>query len=236
MRICVVHPSVTKESANRLAKAIGAYTWNPYQGYPPGVAIDVWFNYGYGGSCPSVKYATRGKERINPPASVRVSTDKIKTYEAFVKAGVPTCEYVTNQKDIPKKWKWIVCRETINGRNCEGVTITQQENIVKDCPLYTKFFDHDEEHRIVVFKGQIVARYMKTNLKDGEYELTHMLEDGYSDIDKTAIQACRAVGLDYAGVDVLHSNHTGKHIALEINSGPLLTAEAEEFFINHFKG
>lgn len=231
MKICVVHPNVTKESAGKLAKAIGASLCNPNKSWIP--VADLYFSYGYSGQALAAIHKSRV---INPPASIRVSTDKIKSYEAFRKAGVPTCEYVTKQQDIPKSWKWIVCRETVTGRNCEGVTITQQQNIVPNCPLYTKFFDHDEEHRIVVFKGQVIGRYMKTNLKDGEYELTPMLADGYEGVDLSAIAACRAVGLDYAGVDILHSNRSGKHLVLEINSGPLLTDESLEFFINYFKG
>lgn len=230
MKICVVHPQVTKESAEKLAKGIGAHTWNPYKENKPVKGMfDLVFNYGYSGTLYHGNI-------INPPASIRVSTNKIKTYEAFVKAGVPTCQYVTNEKDIPKSWKWVVCRETVNGRNCEGVTITQQVNKVKGCPLYTKFFDHDEEHRIVVFKGQVIGRYMKSNLKDGQYELTPMLADGYEALDVSAVQACNAVSLAYAGVDILHSSKSGAHIVLEINSGPLLTDESLEFFINYFKG
>lgn len=229
MKICVVHPSVTKESAGKLAEILKADTWNPYKTnrYKD---YDVLFNYG----C-SDFYVFRYDKVINSPEAVRISTDKIKTYEALKKGGVPTCEYVTKKNQIPASWKWVVNRATVTGRNCEGVLITVREEALDNQPLYTKFFHHTEEHRIVVFKGEIVGRYMKTNLNEGEYELTAMLPDGYGALDRSAVAACRAVGLDYAGVDILCTRGGARHIVLEVNSGPLLTEEAQEFFVNKFK-
>ena len=189
--------------------------------------FDLYFNYGVS----DCDYLIGGPFRVvNHPRAVRISTDKIRTYKAFQEAGVPTCEFVTHHDAIPKPWEEIVCRETATGRNCEGILITDQENIVKGNPLYTRFFKHTEEHRIVVYKGAIVARYMKTNLKDGEYDLQFMQACGYEEVDSIAIQAARAVGLDYAGVDILHDGASGKSLCLEINSGPLLTDESYDFF------
>ena len=229
MKICVVHPAATKESAAKLAKAVNGVTWNPYKDYRPRVAFDLYFNYGVS-DAPNIELPQLQAEVVNPPRAVRISTDKIKSYKAFQAAGVPTCEFVTNDKDIPKTWKEVVCREVVNGRNCEGILITGQDNIVKGNPLYTRFFKHTEEHRVVVYKGAVVARYMKTNLKDGQYDLQLMQAYGYEEVDALAIAAARAVGLDYAGVDILHDGSSGKSICLEINSGPLLTDEAHDFF------
>jgi D-alanine-D-alanine ligase-like ATP-grasp enzyme len=47
--------------------------------------------------------------------------------------------------------------------------------------------------------------------------------------------AAKSIPLDYAGVDCLYNSKTGKHIILEVNSGPLLTDESEEFISNYFK-
>ena len=232
MNILVVHPQVCKESAQRLSKAVLGVSWNPNkEATPAGIRKGtVFFNSGLS----EVPVFPFPRMTINQLAGVRVSTDKIKSYAAFKKAGIPTCEYVTSEKDIPKSWKFIVCRETVKGRNCEGTTITDRANLVHDCPLYTKFFEHDEEHRIVVFRDKVIGRYMKTNLKDGQYDLVLMLPQGYEEIDPVCINAAKAVGLDYAGVDVLYNSKTGKYIVLEINSGPLLTEEALEFFVSYF--
>lgn len=228
MKICVVHPAATKESATKLAKAVKGVTWNPYNGWKPRGSFDLYFNYGVSDE-PFLKELPKAR-LVNHPDSIRISTDKIKTYKAFQKAGVPTCEFVTKDVDVPKSWKEVVCREVVNGRNCDGILITDQENIVKGNPLYTRFFKHTEEHRVVVFKEAIIARYMKTNLQGGQYDLQLMEEDGYEEVDRIAIEAARAVGLDYAGVDILHDAARGKSICLEINSGPLLTDEAHDFF------
>lgn len=233
MKICVVHPGATKESAARLAEAVNGVTWNPYKNYHPRGTFDLYFNYGVSAE-PHLELPQLQAQLVNHPRAVRISTDKVVSYKAFQRANVPTCEFVTNDRDIPKTWKEVVCREVVNGSNCAGILITDRENIVKGNPLYTRFFKHTEEHRIVVFQGAIVARYMKTNLEDGQYDLQLMEADGYEEVDRIAIAAARAVGLDYAGVDILHDAARGKSICLEINSGPLLTDEAYEFFQQHF--
>lgn len=233
MNICVVHPSVCSESAKELAEAVGGFRWNPYDKASPLYAVDLYFNYGVS-DCDFLDN-TRIPV-INRPMFVRRSVDKIASYNRFRNAGIPTCEYVVNQRDVPRTWDWIVCRETTTGRNCDGVTVTEQENMVRGCPLYTKFFHHDEEHRIVVFNKRVVARYMKMNLKDGEYELVYMQADGYEDLDVTAVKAANSIGLDYAGVDILFNSKNGKHLCLEINSGPALTDEVADYLKRFYKG
>lgn len=232
MTFIVVHPQVCTESAQRLAKALGGLSWNPRKQLGPMGFSFTFFNYGYGGDF----YPSPDDKIINPPAAICVSTDKIKSYAAFKKAGVPTCNYVTNEKDVPKDWHLVVSRETTTGRNCEGVMICPRNDLVPSCPLYTEYFEHDEEHRIVVFQGKVLARYMKDNLQDGQYELTYMLPRGYEELDKTAIAAAKAVGLDYAGIDLLYNSDNQSHICLEINSGPLLTDEVEEQLVKILKG
>lgn len=237
MTFIVVHPQVCAESAQRLAKALGATSWNPRKEYFPHKVVGhkgiKYFNYGFGDVIPFEKDCVR---IINPSAAICVSTDKIKSYAAFKKAGVPTCNYVTDEEDVPEDWNLVVSRETTTGRNCEGVMICPRDDLVPTCPLYTEYFEHDEEHRIVVFQGKVLARYMKTNLKDGEYDLQYMLPQGYEELDKTAIAAAKAVGLDYAGVDLLYNSDNQLHICLEINSGPLLTEEVEEQLVKILKG
>lgn len=229
MKICVVHPAATKESAARLAEAVNGVTWNPYKDYRPRGTFDLYFNYGVSDE-PHLELPQLQAQLVNPPRAIRISTDKIASYKAFQKAGVPTCEFVTRYEDVPKNWEYVVCREVVNGRNCEGILITHRFDIVKGNPLYTRFFKHTEEHRIVVYKGAVVARYMKTNLKRGMYDLQLMQAYGYEEVDRIAIAAARAVGLDYAGVDILHDGTCGKSLCLEINSGPLLTDESHDFF------
>lgn len=239
MTFIVVHPQVCKESAQRLAKALGGLSWNPRKEYAPRFTVKqkennqvTLFNYGFSDEVDFYRY----QKTYNLPAAIRVSTDKIKSYAAFKRAGVPTCNYVTKEEDVPKKWRLVVSRETTTGRDCEGVMICPRNDLVHDCPLYTEYFEHDEEHRIVVFQGKVLARYMKSNLKDGHYELTYMLPRGYEELDKTAIAAAKAVGLDYAGVDLLYNSDNQSHICLEINSGPLLTDEVEEQLVKILKG
>jgi predicted ATP-grasp superfamily ATP-dependent carboligase len=233
MKIAIVYPKVCSESAKELATLLKADKFNAYDGPVPR-GYDLYFNYGVGGTW-EYKNGIDYDKVLNKSKAIRVSRDKIESYKAFNKAGVPTCEFVESEAKVPKDWEWVVCRETTTGRNCEGVLICPQGELVPRQPLYTKFFNHDEEHRIVVFKGKVVARYMKSNLKGGEYELILMQAKGYEEIDNTAITAAAAVGLDYAGVDCLFDSESGRHLCLEINSGPLLTDDVAEYLSKFYK-
>lgn len=234
MTICVVYPAVCAESSKELAKALGGIRWNPYQQDIPRKKISLYFNYGVS-DCTLIEHPRMQTPVINLPMAVRIAKNKIQSYYAFKRAGVATCEFVTREQDVPNSWKWVVCRDEVEGRNCDGVLICPRDDLVHNCPLYTKFFPNDEEHRIVVFKGKVVARYMKGNFK-GEYcELIHMQRNGYEELDSTAIMAARAVDLDYAGVDLLFDSKSGRHVCLEINSGPLLTDEVSSYFSKLYK-
>lgn len=220
MKICVVHSKRTRESAEALSLALDARRHNPYSVRHKG-NYDLVFNYGYAGGA----LHHLGKNIINAPEGVLNSINKITTYRKLKESKVPTCNYVLDQKDVPKSWTWAVCRETVVGSNCEGVMITRPYDLIPNCPLYTEFFKHDAEYRMVIYKDRVLGRYRKCNLHEGNFDLEYMLAQGFEELDESAINAVKAVGLDYAGVDVLCQEKTGKHIVLEVNSGPLLMDE-----------
>lgn len=225
----VVSGKPTCKSARRLAKALDVPYYNLSKVRFPNDKYDqIVFNYG------SSKVFNL-KDMINPPAAVDLSVNKINTYRVLKANLVPTVTFVLNEKDVPDYWSWVVCRSTVTGRNCEGVLITRPYDIVKDCPLYTKYFTHTDEYRIVVYKGNVLSRYRKANLKDGQYELEPMTHHGFAELDASCIEAAKAIGLDYCGVDVLCNEKTGNYVVLELNSGPLLTDETEEALVKLIK-
>lgn len=226
----VVSGKPTCVSARRLAKALDVPYYNLSKvAMPPFKPGQVVFN--YGSSKPVLL-----PNMINPPAAVELSVNKINTYRVLKANLIPTVSFVLNEKDVPQTWNWVVCRSTVTGRNCEGVLITRPYDLLKDCPLYTKYFTHTDEYRIVVYKNNVIARYRKANLNEGQYELELMTHGGFEEVDEPCIQAARAIGLDYCGVDVLCNERTGNYLVLELNSGPLLTDETEAALVKLIKG
>lgn len=229
MKIVVLHPKLTYESASKLAKALNADLCNPFQEDRRWFGnYDVVFNYG----CHR-DLADATRVVINTPGAVGVCKDKVKTFKRLKDAGVPFPAYATRKKDVPKDWECIVVRESVDGARAEGLDYKYQGDELPDAALYTEYFPHKYEYRIVVFKGQVVGRYRKVEV-DGEWVLQLMRKQGFEEVDKDCIKAAQALGIDYVGFDVLE-NKQGKCIILEANSAPILTEEATKAIIKHFK-
>jgi glutathione synthase/RimK-type ligase-like ATP-grasp enzyme len=230
MKLCVISPKICKDSAKVLADNVKAFRSNPYAAKRT-VYTDFDFVFNFG--CKKdIKY----KRIINKPSSVKLCANKIETYKVLKENKIPTVSYVLNQKDVPKSWNWVVCREKVDGRNCEGVLITRPYDLVDNCPLYTKFFPHDEEYRIVVFNKKVVARFKKGEEQDGLRELIEMQPRGFKELDEACVKACEALDIDYAGVDVLCKETTGKYVVLEVNSGGMLNEEVLPTIVNYIQG
>jgi glutathione synthase/RimK-type ligase-like ATP-grasp enzyme len=230
-RFCVIHPKTCTTSARELAALIGADSENPWKTERRDFTeYEAVFNYGVSAS------RIKARHIINPPDAVANCISKINTYELLKQAGIPTIDYVTDEKDVPKDWEWVVCRETETGRNCDGVLICPRDDLVPKQPLYTRFVPHDEEYRIVHFNGKILGRYRrKMNKKTGEYDLVLMRKEGFEDIDEAVIASAKVLGIDYAGFDVLSQERQGTFQILEANSGALLIEEAQRAIIRYFK-
>jgi glutathione synthase/RimK-type ligase-like ATP-grasp enzyme len=215
MNICVVHPKIAAQSASRLAKALGCDRSNPYEArHSDYSGFDLVFNYG-------VSAKLKAKKFINHPLSVAICKDKLLTYKAFKLADIPTVEFTIDKQAIPKAWKTIVCRKTVDGARGEGMDYVYQGDPIPDAALYTKFYDHRYEFRVVVFKGQVVGRYIKIE-EDGEWLLVELEADDFEGIDAACVDAAHVLNIDYVGFDVLAKN-MDRFVILEANTAPIIT-------------
>lgn len=227
MKICVIHPKIGLESASRLADALGADLSNPFlEDRRDYRKYDVVFNYG----CSRDIYA---KKFINPPRAVATAKSKVATFEVLHQAQVPTVQFTTHKNQVPKDWGFVVCRESVDGARGEGLEYVERGDALPDAALYTEYFTHVAEYRIVVFNGVVVARYKKVVKKDGWHFILYV-PDGFEQVDADCIKAAKAIGIDYVGFDVLE-NKKGACVILEANSAPLLTEEVLEAIENEFK-
>lgn len=230
MRIAVVHPGILTKSAKWLAELLGADRFNTKETYRREFEeYDVVFN--YGNSC---QLYTKKGAIINKPHAVAGCISKIETFRILHKAGVPHPSYAMNRKDIPKDWYQVVVRKTANGAKNEGMEIVDNDDKIPPAELYTEYFYHKWEYRIVVFKGKVVCRYRKDECPEGGWDFTKMLKKGFEAVDKACIDGAAALGIDYVGFDVVE-DEDGKFIILEANSGPVLTEEVGKYLQKYFK-
>lgn len=171
------------------------------------------------------------QNRLNTARAVSCCVNKPKTFDALRKANVNTVEYVL-KKPIPKHWDWVVIRDKINGRKAEGLNYHENNELVPIGNLYTEYFEHKYEYRIMVFLGKVVGRYFKKTIADDWY-FNLQPAKGFEEMDDQCIRAAKALGIDYVGFDVVANTKKDFRI-LEANSGPRITDEAENAIVEYF--
>jgi hypothetical protein len=185
---------------------------------------DVLFSYG----CAT---RTTHKKRFNQASAVDTCISKPWSFEAFKRAQVDTVDYV-KAKPIPAAWPWVVVRDNQNGRKAEGLSYHENGPDVPDGGLYTEYFEHRYEYRIMVWRYEVVGRYYKDE-HDGDWYFNLQPKRGFEEMDRQCIRAAAALGIDYVGFDVVAASKDDFRI-LEANSGPRITDEAENAIVEYF--
>lgn len=222
MKILVISPKAAEDSAKRLAVELGAKYENPYQtGRLVFRNYNMVINYGFSTNI------VRDAPIINDPSSVRQCINKRVTLESLANAGIPIPDY---GPFIKKNWDTVVCHTKLEGRKNEGIEYWYRESdeIPPNAYLYTKYYEHRGEYRVVVLCGKVVGRYRKVE-RDGTWDLELRDKRGFEHMDDICIRAARALGIDYVGFDVL-AQTKNDCVIIEANSGPVLTDETIEAF------
>ena len=220
MKIAVLHPNLCKKSATELAKELGGVAINPFQfDTRDYTQYDLVFNYG-------CNRQIKAKKIINKTSSVARCVDKIATFYRLSKMGVPVVPFTELGKEVPAHWKTVVCRKNADGAGGKGLTYVEQAagQPIPASSLYTEYYDHKFEFRIVVFKNKVAGRYLKRENKKGEWVLDHMQPKGFEEMDGHCELASKLLDIDYVGFDVLAKSQKDYRI-LEANSGPILSPE-----------
>lgn len=124
------------------------------------------------------------------------------------------------QSDLRALWGWVA--SFLDGSQRSNLAALQGSR------LFTKFIPYTREYRVHVVGGQVINVRRKIidegTLARQELALLHTIGDFYSvsiypdDVATQAIAATRAVGLDFAGVDVLWDGR--RAWVLETNTAP----------------
>ena len=236
MKILIIH-SFWKHSAELLSE------WLTFNGHrveicnarkgeePKNYPYDAVFNAGV-----SFQEWKRKDVTINHYNNVSICVDKVATFTVLKRAGVPIPKVAKRWRDVPMDWFGYVTREKVNGRRNEGTQFfNEYKDIPKDAVLYTEFHPGPYEYRIIVFNGEVVARFYKRLAGDGTWEMKLQPAKGFEEMDKQAIAAAKALGIDYVGFDVMATNKK-KFVFLEANSAATMSDVVAEAITVYFNG
>jgi RimK family alpha-L-glutamate ligase len=230
----------------RLVARLSARPWLEVDGEPLEV-YDVFFiRLIPGGSLEQVIYRVDALHRlenagvriINPPTAIERSVDKYYTSTLLEDAGLPTprtivAEQFQDAMDGFHELGGDVVVKPIFGSEGRGMTRVSDPDVAyrvfralelgRYIYYLQTFIPHDRDDiRVFVIDDRAVAAMVrrgptwKTNFAQGA-EVEHLTLD--EELSQLAVRAARALGADYAGVDILPTEDGG-YTVIEINGIP----------------
>jgi hypothetical protein len=237
-RIVVYPYKLGSESGKKVATALDALRIKAEGDYHPrnGDFIVGWGN----GHPPIWGGELKGKDVVflNRPDKVALSVNKIDTFNLFKKHGVPHPDWSFHSTDAIKWFNqnhWVCCRQSVEGKDGEGLILAKTKADMVPAKLYTRYMPIAKEFRVYVFGDELldirekrrdtdalkagkVNEYIRTTSGNWVY-----CQYGFktpSDAREVAVAATKALGLDFAGVDIIQAKEDGKCYALETNTAP----------------
>ena len=227
-RIVVYPYKMSSEAGKSISKELNALRVYPDRGYSPR-STDVIFNWG-SGTIPN--WYKKGLNIINTPESVAVAINKRATFRLLRKAGVSIPFYTTDQ-ELAMQWAergtWVVCRNRLEGKDGEGLTLAKKWEEIIPSKIYTQFIPNKREFRAYVWMGkcfEIIDKKRKDvstcdpDIRCSSRGWVHCKnpKDVPQDVAVQAVLATKALGLDFSGVDILYDGKNS-HV-LEVNTAP----------------
>lgn len=195
--------------------------------------------------------------------------DKFTSLAKLAVAGLPVmATYYCRASKILEKRKEIIAKlglplvaKQVSTQRGQGVYLLKNEAgfdmILKEKPdrtfLFQKYYENDEEYRVLVLGEGIGAYEQKIRAESEEFRSNVALgaTEKFIDINRIpketkeiSVKACKELGIEVGGVDIL-VDRAGKRWLLEVNRGPGLTYDPKvspelenlsKYFIRLLKG
>jgi glutathione synthase/RimK-type ligase-like ATP-grasp enzyme len=171
----------------------------------------------------------------NKSEAIKTATDKKLSREIFMREGVRTSRLVTPENVTPSQYP-IIARPFTHSKGKNFVVIHNQAaftghyNANSDRWYYSEFIDKEREFRVHCAHGKVLDVMEKpkasgiawNRAQNHEAFVRVKQEDYIHDVCLQALKATQALGLDFAGVDVLLKD--GLAYVLEANTSPTLNS------------
>lgn len=239
------------DSASKIADGLDCFIVKPDGKFQPkqDTVIINW-----GNSNPPSTWK-ENKLLLNHWDAVKTASNKLGSFQKFKENNVSSPEFTTD-KATAQLWKskgiTFFARHKLTGHSGEGIEVVQKNNEVPDAPLYVKYIKKIREYRIHVFQDAVIdiqekkkkieakADFMIRSHDNGwVFARGHFSEGDYEYLEKgsagtLAIDAVRALGLDFGAVDVVYNGHLDKYYALEVNTAPGIEGETMFSYVSAF--
>lgn len=246
MRVYVYPYKVGSDSARKIADGIQATILYPNSPYTPR-PTDLIFNWG---SAKTPLWNLSVPKIINPLSSVGISGNKLSSFKAFKEKGVQCPDWTTDKAEaLPwLKNSGVFARTVLNGHSGAGiVSVPKGGKELPDAPLYVRYKPKLKEYRVHVCEGEVIDIQEKRRRTDFPDKINNQIrsydngwvfcrEDvaGNDRIEREAMKAVSALGLNFGAVDIIYNGHDDKYYVLEVNTAPGMEGETMFSYVCSF--
>lgn len=180
---------------------------------------------------------------LNGYWNISNAVNKLNTFEILKNANVHTVEWTTNH-EIANMWlennNTVIGRETLTGFGGKGIVVFDKTKPHKNCMLYTKYKKKKNEYRVHVFNNEVIDITQKKK-KTGTPELNTKIRNFHNgwvycrsniyipdDLSNLALNAVKALELNFGAVDIIWNEKENKCYVLEVNTAPGLVGTTLE--------
>lgn len=242
-RLRVLPYAMNSLSSRAISKHFNTKRVYPNRNYRPKDG-DVVLNWGFRGVAPVLESGSSNFTLLNKPIAVDRASDKIATLRLLKQNNVPHVKFYLNKDSAIESCKngnIIYCRTLTRGKEGKGIVLARKPEEIVNARLYTEYFKNDTEYRVHVFNGEVIdfvqkksmssARMARKNINKGpDSDYIRNMKKGWSfcrqdveikdHIKQTAIDAVKALELDFGAVDIAYNSESDQCVVLEINTAP----------------
>jgi hypothetical protein len=224
----IIYPyNPTSQSARGLAKELGCKLMKAEGSKYNGKFVVNW-------GCGKPFHVPVKCRVLNDPTSVGIATNKLKTFSALTVSNVNHVPWTTNKADA-QAWlnagQIVIARLKLQAHSGVGIEVVHPGGVLPDAPLYTMYVKKRKEFRVHVLGGAVIhvsQKKKKVGVEVDPLIRSHLkgwvfCQDGIVEpntLRQTAIDAVKALGLDFGGVDIIWNESKNQCYILEINTAP----------------
>jgi len=194
---------------------------------------------------------------VNTVDSIENSRDKLRMKECFSRFDVPQAEW-WRISEIPERLEFPLVGKQIVGFKGHGMRLIENEEQLRTFRtthlsgyFIEKFYNYAREYRLHTTRDHVFLSWRKLRRSDaterwffnstncnwvGEAHELFQRPDNWSELEASAINAVRAVGLDIGAVDIrVQSRSNPDYIVCEVNSAPALGDIGIETYRNEIR-
>lgn len=230
----------TRPTGRLLAKALGILnfgsTVKPKHGRPDFVIR--W------GNAQAVTLA-HGAQELNKASAILAASNKLRAFQLMKEADVQTPDFTDNRYTALAWNNATVFGRTRSGTKGRGITIYPRGAQLGEHELYTKYIPNSREYRLHVVGDSVIRtqrKYAERNGAAADAPIKNVA-NGFvfkapqkklnRDREQLAINAVKAVGLDFGAVDMVIDDQ-GVAYVLEINTAPACSPMTGSAYVTAF--